>query len=74
MYGLAFEMSPLPPNSHRSPEASIQETDPARGPGRLVGAATPCVPYTALAGNDKSGPATHVHSPVAVSYFHRSLR
>src|SRR5579872_3495657 len=42
-----------------------------RGPGTLLGAGIPCVPYTAGCA-ENMGPSIHVHSPPL--YSHRSLR
>src|ERR1700722_9225128 len=51
----------LPPKSQKLPEASVQVAGVCRGPGMLLAAGTPMVPYTAVP-LTLFGPFTQAHS------------
>ncbi len=59
-----------PPKSQKSPEESVQVTEPNRALGILAVAAMPSVPYVAGCPS-RSDPPIQVHSPAL--YFQRSL-
>src|ERR1700678_1622149 len=67
------ESKPLPPNSHKLPVASTQESAEKRAPGVLPAEAVPLVPYTPNA-LIESEPLTQVQVRALGLNFHRSLK